>query len=53
VTQDAEDIARLRACARIVINKLFGPGLDEHFTFYETVLQYEARFIEQALKEES
>ena len=52
VTQDAEDIARLRACARVVIRKLFGPGLDEDFAFYETVLQYEARFIEQALKEE-
>ncbi|HEV2913265.1 MAG TPA: tetratricopeptide repeat protein [Pyrinomonadaceae bacterium] len=51
-TQDAEDIARLRACARIVIRKLFGPDLDEYFTLPETVLQYEARFIEQALKEE-
>lgn len=52
VTQDAEDIARLRGCARIVIKKLFGPELDENFTFYETVLQYEARLIEQALREE-
>jgi tetratricopeptide (TPR) repeat protein len=52
VTQDAEDITRLRACARIVIRKLFGPELDEHFTLPETVLKYEARFIEQALKEE-
>jgi tetratricopeptide (TPR) repeat protein len=52
VTQDAEDIARLRACARIVIKKLFGSELDEDFAFYETVLQYEARFIEQALREE-
>jgi tetratricopeptide (TPR) repeat protein len=52
LTQDYEDIARLRACARIVTRKLFGPELDEHFTFYETILQYEARFIEQALKEE-
>lgn len=51
-TQDAEDIARLRACARIVIRKLFGPELDEYFTLPETVLNYEARFIEQALKEE-
>jgi tetratricopeptide (TPR) repeat protein len=45
VTQDAGDIARLRACARIVIKKLFGAELDEYFTFHETVLQYEARFI--------
>lgn len=52
VTQDARDIARLRACARIVIKKLFGAELDDNFTFYETVLQYEARFIEQALREE-
>jgi tetratricopeptide (TPR) repeat protein len=52
VTQDTRDIARLRSCARIVIKKLFGVELDENFTFYETVLQYEARFIEQALREE-
>lgn len=52
-TQDARDIARLRACARIVIKKLFGPELDEDFTFYETILKYEARYIEQALKEEN
>lgn len=53
VTQDAEDIARLRACARIVILKLYGPDLDEYFTLPETVLKYEARFIEQALEEEN
>jgi tetratricopeptide (TPR) repeat protein len=52
VTQDAEDIARLRACARMVMLKLYGPELDEYFTLPETVLQYEARFIEQALEEE-
>lgn len=52
VTQDAEDIARLRASARMVIRKLFGPELDAYFTLPETVLKYEARFIEQALKEE-
>ena len=51
-TQDAEDIARLRACARIVMRRLYGPDLDEYFTLPETVLKYEARFIEQALKEE-
>jgi tetratricopeptide (TPR) repeat protein len=51
-TQDAEDIARLRACARIVMRKLYGPDLDDYFTLPETVLQYEARFIEQALEEE-
>ncbi|HVG35540.1 MAG TPA: tetratricopeptide repeat protein, partial [Pyrinomonadaceae bacterium] len=52
VTQDAEDIARLRACARLVMRKLYGAELDEYFTLPETVLKYEARFIEQALKEE-
>jgi tetratricopeptide (TPR) repeat protein len=52
VTQDAEDIARLRACARIVAKKLYGPDLDDYFTLPETILKYEARFIEQALKEE-
>jgi tetratricopeptide (TPR) repeat protein len=51
-TQDAEDIARLRACARIVTRKLFGPELDEYFTLPEVVLEYEARFVEQALVEE-
>ncbi len=51
-TQDAEDIARLRACARIVVRKLFGPELDEKFYLPEVVLSYEARFIEQALEEE-
>jgi tetratricopeptide (TPR) repeat protein len=51
-TQDADAIDRLRACARIVIRKLYGPNLDEYFTLPETVLKYEARFIEQALEEE-
>lgn len=51
-TQDAEDIARLRACARIVTRKLFGPELDEYFTLPEVLLEYEARFVEQALVEE-
>jgi tetratricopeptide (TPR) repeat protein len=51
-TQDAEDIARLRACARIVARKLAGPELDEYFTLPEAVLEYEARFVERALVEE-
>jgi tetratricopeptide (TPR) repeat protein len=51
-TQDADAIDRLRACARIVISKLYGPEMDEYFTLPETVLKYEARFIEQALEEE-
>ncbi|HWT00036.1 MAG TPA: tetratricopeptide repeat protein [Pyrinomonadaceae bacterium] len=52
-TQDTEDMARLRSCARIVTRKLFGPELDEYFTLPEVVLEYEARFVEQALVEES
>ena len=51
-TQDAEDMARLRACACLVMRKLYGPDMDEYFNLPDTVLKYEARFIEQALKEE-
>lgn len=51
-TQDAEDIARLRACARIVTRRLYGPELDEYFTLPEAVTEYEARFVERALVEE-
>jgi tetratricopeptide (TPR) repeat protein len=52
-SQDAEDMARLRACARIVVRKLFGPQLDESdFYLPDVVRAYEARFIEQALIEE-
>jgi tetratricopeptide (TPR) repeat protein len=51
-TQDAEDIARLRACALLVIRKLYGSELDEYFTLPEVVLAYEARFVELALVEE-
>jgi tetratricopeptide (TPR) repeat protein len=52
-TQDAEDIARLRACARIATKKLFGKNLnDADFFLPEAVLNYEARFVEQALEEE-
>jgi tetratricopeptide (TPR) repeat protein len=52
-TQDTVDIARLRACARIMGRKLFGPSIsDKNFLLQNTVRRYEARFIEQALKEE-
>jgi DNA-binding NtrC family response regulator len=51
-TQDAEDIARLRSCARVVIRKLYGSEMDEYFTLPETVTAYEARFVELALMEE-
>jgi tetratricopeptide (TPR) repeat protein len=52
-TQDAEEIARLRACARILARKLFGKNInDPDFYLPDVVRSYEARFIEQALKEE-
>ena len=51
-TQDTEDIARLRACARVVARRLYGPELDEYFTLPEVVVEYEARFVERALVEE-
>jgi tetratricopeptide (TPR) repeat protein len=51
-TQDVEDLARLRACAHIVTQRLYGPELDEYFTLPEAVTEYEARFVERALAEE-
>lgn len=51
-TQDAEDIARLRMCARIVIKRLSGLRLhDKNFSLYGAVHELEARLIEQALEE--
>jgi CheY-like chemotaxis protein/tetratricopeptide (TPR) repeat protein len=51
-TQDAEDIARLRACARVVTRKLSGAHLGERdFSLRKAVLAYESRFIEQALRD--
>lgn len=53
MTQDVEDIARLRATARIVTRKLFGKDLnDEGFYLPDVMLAYEERFVEQALEEE-
>jgi tetratricopeptide (TPR) repeat protein len=50
-TQDAEDIGRLRACARVVMGRLAGLQFgDENFTLYEAVYELEARYIEQALE---
>jgi DNA-binding NtrC family response regulator len=52
-TQDAEDVARLRACGRIVIRRLSGARLhDKNFTFYGAIQDFEATIIEQALEEE-
>jgi DNA-binding NtrC family response regulator len=51
--QDAEDLARLRSCARIVMKRLLGKSLHDKGFYLPDVLQaYEARFIEQALEEE-
>jgi len=51
-TQDAEDLARLRACARVVMERFGVAALPEGFSLPQAVLTYEARFIEQALSEE-
>jgi len=51
-TQDAEDVARLRACARVVMNRLavvqFG---DKNFTLPGAVHEFEAKLIDRALRE--
>ena len=53
-TQDSEDIARLRACARIVTGRLTGAQFGtQSFVLPEAVLAYEARFIERALDMEA
>ena len=55
-TQDAEEIRRLRDCARVVVRRLAAvdaePG-DEDFVLSEAVRSYESRLIERALKEEN
>jgi tetratricopeptide (TPR) repeat protein len=51
-TQTAEEIARLRACARVVIRRLTGVQLREkNFTLFSAVHEFEAKFIAQALEE--
>jgi DNA-binding protein Fis len=50
--QDAETLARLRDCARLVMRRLAGPEVGrEGFNMYEAVHEFEARLIEQALEE--
>lgn len=50
-TQDAETLVRLRACARVVMQRLAGPEIgQEGFNMYEVVNDFEARLIEQALE---
>lgn len=48
-TQDAEDVARLRACARIALDRLAEIEIPEGFSLPRAVRAYEARFIERAL----
>jgi DNA-binding NtrC family response regulator len=51
-TQDAEALASLRACARVVMRRLAVPDIGrEGFNMYEAVHDFEARLIEQALEE--
>ena len=51
-TGDAETLARLRACARVVMRRLAEPETGrEGFNMYEAVHDFEARLIEQALEE--
>ncbi len=51
-SQSAEDIARLRGCARIIFKRLVGLSLyDRNFSLHGIVHDIEARFIEQALDE--
>jgi CheY-like chemotaxis protein len=51
-TQDQEDVARLRACARIALGRLGEIRLAEGFLLPRAVRAYEARFIRQALLDE-
>ena len=52
-TQDAEELARLRECARIVSRKLVGVTLsDKYFVLPKVVHDYEAKFIREALEAE-
>jgi transcriptional regulator with GAF, ATPase, and Fis domain len=51
-TRDAETLARLRACARVVMRRLAGPEVaHEGFNMYEAVHDFEAKLIGQALEE--
>jgi tetratricopeptide (TPR) repeat protein len=51
-TQNAEEMVRLRGCARIVLKRLSGGRIhDKDFSLYGAVHDFEAKFIEQALEE--
>lgn len=51
-TQDAEDLARLHACARIVMQRLADVLLhDKNFSLFSAMHEFEEKLIEQALEE--
>jgi tetratricopeptide (TPR) repeat protein len=51
-TQDTEDLARLRECARVVMRKLIGIQIrDRNFSYYGAISEFEGRLIEQALED--
>lgn len=51
-TQDAEDLARLRSCALIVMQRLSDPVIHENnFTLYGAIHEVEAKLVGQALVE--
>jgi tetratricopeptide (TPR) repeat protein len=51
-SQDVEDVARLRACARVVMRRLAGvQPHDKTYSFFSAVHEFEAKIIEQALDE--
>jgi tetratricopeptide (TPR) repeat protein len=51
-TQEAEGLARLRACARVVMKRLAGVQLaDRNFSLFGAVHELESRLIAQALEE--
>jgi tetratricopeptide (TPR) repeat protein len=51
-TQEAEDIARLRACSRVVMKRLTTVQFaDRNFTLHGAVHEFEAKLIERALEE--
>ncbi len=51
-TQDAEDIARLRACSRVVMRRLSDtPFHEKNFSLFGAVHDFEAKLIGQALDE--
>jgi DNA-binding NtrC family response regulator len=51
-TQDAEDVARLRACAPVVMKRLTTARLgDKNFTLPRAVHEFEAKLIGRALEE--